>query len=157
MSISVAAASDAGSSTVAGTSLPGSPAAWRPSSSSPPPPLSGPIPQQPPQPPLPHRAKQSKPSRMSSKKPLSDLNFCMEPPPCIASLRGKVRGLRRKRRRPYDPIKVGSLLIKMEMMAVQTRKRRRRADVDRIRSSSRLESCITKIQQMPEKKKSHVS
>ena len=78
--------------------------------------------------PGPHRAK-AIPRRFSADA-LPDhvaleLSFALKPPPCIVSLRKKVRGCKRKRRRPFDPIVVGSLMMKMEAQAVKTRPKRR--------------------------------
>ncbi len=109
---------------------------------------------------LSHRAKSSKPKRLSlSKLPLETrnaLSFGMKPPPCIVPLRKKVRGVKRRRRVPFDPIKVGDFLLRLEEQAVKTRARRKPFQADRIKQSSRLESCVSKVKLMPVKKKTHI-
>ena len=74
-----------------------------------------------------------------------ELSFAMKPPPCIASLRKKIRGLNRKRRTPYIPIVVGTFLMRIESQTVKTRAKRKPFVNDRIRKSSRLESVISKL------------
>ena len=69
----------------------------------------------------------------------------MKPPACIVSLRKKVRKLRRKRRRPFDPILVGAFLMRIEAQAVKTRPRRKPFEMDRIKQASRLERTVTKL------------
>ena len=82
------------------------------------------------------------------KQPLhihQELCFAMKPPPCIVSLRKKVRNLRRKRRRPFDAILVGAFLMRIEAQAVKTRPPKKPLEMDRIKKASRLERTVTKL------------
>ena len=75
----------------------------------------------------------------------NELCFAMKPPPCIVSLRKKVRNLRRKRRQPYVRIVMGAFLMQFEAQAVKTRPPKRPIEIDRIKKSSRIESNCQKL------------
>ena len=82
----------------------------------------------------------------------ADLDFVMKPPPCIVSLRKKVRGLKVKRRRPYEGrVAIGTLMLRIEAQAVTSRPPRRPIDLDRIKKSSRLETTVTRISSLPKR------
>ncbi|TRY78411.1 hypothetical protein TCAL_07841 [Tigriopus californicus] len=102
-----------------------------------------------------HRAK-SDPLRLDlAKLPgdvRRDLSFVMKPPPAVHSIMRKFKHLRKKHRRPYQPIVIGNLLMKMETQAVISRVKRRPYEMDRIKQASRLESFVSKINSLPKKK-----
>ena len=75
----------------------------------------------------------------------NELCFAMKPPPCIVSLRKKVRNLRRKRRQPYVGMAVAAYLMRLEAQAVKTRPPKRPIEMDRIKKASRIENNVTKL------------
>lgn len=81
-----------------------------------------------------------------------DLSFVMKPPPAVHSIMRKFKHLRKKHRRPYQPIVIGNLLMKMETQAVIARVKRRPYEMDRIKQASRLESFVSKINSLPKRK-----
>ena len=91
------------------------------------------------------RGNKPKPFRRQPLSVQNELCFGMKPPPCIVSLRKKVRNLKRKRRTPYSSILVGAFVMRLEAQAVKTRPPKKLWIKDRIKQSSRLESAVAKL------------
>lgn len=74
-----------------------------------------------------------------------DLLFAMKPPPCIVSLRKRIRNFPRKCRQPHSNIVVAAFLLKIEAEAVKVRPPRRRIIADKKRQELRIENLVAKM------------
>jgi len=85
---------------------------------------------------------------------IEQLVFCMRPPPCIVSLRKKVRNFDKRCRQPYKNVGVAAFIMKLEAEAIKVRPARKALDRDHIRKASRLEKCVTRVIAKAKQKKS---